>query len=270
MALCAGIGGLELGLEITLPEYRCVCYVEREAYPAAVLVSRMAEGALDEAPIWDDLETFDGRPWRGIVDIISAGFPCQPWSTAGEQKGTDDDRWLWPAIARILRHVRPRYIFLENVPNLVNGGPDPILCDLAGLGYDATWDVFSAFSVGAPHIRKRLFLLAHADGGRLPRENLHVRKGGQEQDQIDAPRCGQNVANPNSKGLLPSGAIGSETPFPFPKSPGEGCEWWLSEPDMGRVADGVAHKVDRIRAIGNAVVPGVAAVAFRVLESRFR
>lgn len=166
MALCAGIGGLELGLEIALPEYRCVCYVEREAYPAAILVSRLAEGILDEAPIWDDLETFDGRPWRGRVDIISAGFPCQPWSSAGRRNGTDDERWLWPEISRVVREVEPRWVFLENVPRLVDGGLAEVLRDLALCGFNAEWNLFSAAETGAPHLRERLFILAHTDGYR--------------------------------------------------------------------------------------------------------
>ncbi len=118
LALCAGVGGLELGLALANPGYRSVGYVERESYATAILVARMGEQALDPAPVWDDLTTFDGRPWRGKVDLISAGFPCQPFSAAGKQKGTDDERWLWPDIARIIREVQPGYVFLENVPGL--------------------------------------------------------------------------------------------------------------------------------------------------------
>ena len=166
MALCAGAGGLELGLRIALgDDYRCVVYVEREAYAAATLVARMADQALDTAPVWDDLSTFDGIPWRGVVDIVSAGFSCQPWSAAGKQLGIEDERWIWPDIARIVCEVGPEWVFLENVGGLVRGGLEHVLRDLALSGFDAEWDRLSAAEVGAPHLRERLFILAHAKSG---------------------------------------------------------------------------------------------------------
>src|SRR3990167_6309957 len=169
IAVCAGFGGLELGLKLALGDaYRSVCYVEREGYAASVLVARMEDAAMDTAPVWDDLTTFDGKPWRGLVDLISAGFPCQPSSTAGRRKGTDDDRWLWPHIQRIVREVRPRLVFLENVSGLLNVNHGrafaSILGDLVELGYDAEWDMFSAKGGGAPHQRKRLSTLAARAG----------------------------------------------------------------------------------------------------------
>lgn len=306
MALCAGIGGLELGLDIALPEYRCVCYVEREAYPAAILVSRMAEGILDEAPIWDDVETFDGRPWRGKVDIISAGFPCQPWSCAGERRGLEDIRWLWPSIQRIIRHIRPRYVFLENVPGILAGGLDPVLSDLAQIGYDAVWDMFSAASVGAPHLRKRIFILAvegmfvpnanlkgfrslheaksgchelglpeggdtsadcgamaNASGGRQPAELSNISSRKQNPDRSNS-RDGEMAHSKSIRRRGRPGSKGSRRAKP------EDRGWWEIEPELGRVADGVAHRVDRIRACGNGVVPAVAARAFTELLGRFR
>jgi len=116
LSLCAGVGGLELGLKLAIPGARTVCYVERDSYAAATLVARMADQALDPAIVWDDIATFDGRPWRGRVDLVTAGFPCQPASLAGRRRGTADDRWLWPDIVRIIGEVRPQYVFLENVP----------------------------------------------------------------------------------------------------------------------------------------------------------
>lgn len=313
LALCAGVGGLELGLKIALPEYKCICYVERETYPAAILVSRMAEGILDEAPIWDDVETFDGRLWRGKVDIISAGFPCQPWSCAGERRGLEDIRWLWPSIQRIIRHIRPRYVFLENVPGILAGGLDPVLSDLAQIGYDAVWDMFSAASAGAPHLRKRIFILAvermslpnpdikgfrplheaesgchelglseggdasadrgamaNTSGGRQPAELSDIPAGEQNPDRSNSR--GGEMANPNGEGLFRERVrIGGETAHASteqgrPRRPG----WWEAEPRLGRVADGVAYRVDRIRACGNGVVPAVAARAFTELLGRFR
>lgn len=135
LGLCAGIGGLELGLKLAIPGSRLVGIVERDAYCAAVLVARMEDKALDQAPVWDDLATFDGAPWRGAVDIVTSGFPCQPISSAGKRLGTDDERWLWPEIVRVIRDVGPRIIFLENVPTLITGGfAGDILGDLAELG----------------------------------------------------------------------------------------------------------------------------------------
>lgn len=194
MALCAGAGGLELGLRIALnDDYRCVVYVEREAYAAATLVARMADQTLDQAPVWDDVATFDGRPWRGLVDIVSAGFSCQPWSDAGKKLGIQDERWLWPDIARIVREVGPEWVFLENVAGLVRGGLEHVLRDLAAQGFDAEWDCVSAAEVGAPHLRQRLFILAHRARERpgeagLVHAESSVWTGGRRAAVADAAR----------------------------------------------------------------------------------
>jgi len=160
LALCAGFGGLEGGLERSLPEYRTVCYVEGEAYPAAVIAQKMEKGTVRKAPIWSNVITFDGKPWRGKVDIISGGFPCQPHSKAGKLLGKDDPRNLWPQIVRIAREIRPRFMFLENVANINNTYGKEIVGDLAQMGFDAAWCVVRASDVGAPHRRARWFLLA--------------------------------------------------------------------------------------------------------------
>jgi DNA (cytosine-5)-methyltransferase 1 len=115
LSLCSGVGALDLGYRLAVPTSRTVCYVEIEAYCCAVLVSRMSDKALDDAPIWTNLKTFDGRPWRGIVDCITGGYPCQPFSNAGLRRGTDDPRHLWPYIADIIRIIQPRECFFENV-----------------------------------------------------------------------------------------------------------------------------------------------------------
>lgn len=136
LALCSGVGGLELGVRIALADsYRCLGYIEREAFSAAVIVARMADETLDRAPVWDSLESFTGELYRGAVDLVTAGFPCQPWSAAGQKRGRSDERWIWPEIVRILRDVRPRFAFLENVPGLlVHDGLGTVLGDLAELG----------------------------------------------------------------------------------------------------------------------------------------
>ncbi|MBW2561232.1 MAG: DNA cytosine methyltransferase [Deltaproteobacteria bacterium] len=149
LAVCAGVGGLELGLRIALGHaYRTVCYVEREAYAAACLVARMEESALDIAPVWDDLTTFDGSLWRGVVDIVVAGEPCQPFSLAGKRRGASDSRYLWPQVARIVREVEPSLVFLENVSGAVDARYGH-KAELESLGYRVEAGLFSAEEVGA-------------------------------------------------------------------------------------------------------------------------
>jgi len=171
IALCAGAGmldeGLRAGCEFLGIEQRTVCYVEREAYAASTLVGRMAEKCLDAAPVWSDLVTFNGRAWRGRVDCITAGFPCQPHSVAGSRKGTEDDRWLWRDICRIIRDVSPRFVFLENVRGLLSSeGFTEVVRSLGALGFDIEWGVLAASEVGASHQRERIFILAYRDSLR--------------------------------------------------------------------------------------------------------
>jgi len=128
----------------------------------------MEDQALDQAPIWDDLTTFPSELYSGKVDIISAGFPCQPFSVAGKRKGTEDERWLWPAIERIISQVGPGILFLENVPGLFTdrGGIGAVLGSLAQAGFNAEWGCFTAAEVGASHRRQRAFILGYAPGLR--------------------------------------------------------------------------------------------------------
>jgi len=162
LSLFTGIGGGLLGTHLL--GFRPVCAVEKEPYCREVLLQRQRDGMLPMFPIWDNAETFDGKPWRGAVDLVSAGFPCQPFSVAGKRKGADDERNLWPETIRIIREVQPQFAFLENVPGLIRSGYfGQILEDLMGAGYDAEWCVLGADDVGAPHRRKRLWILAHAN-----------------------------------------------------------------------------------------------------------
>ena len=334
LGLCAGVGGLELGVKLAVPTARAVCYVERETYNAAVLVARMADGSLDEAPIWGDLATFDGRPWRGVVDCVTAGFPCQPFSGAGKRRGTADARWLWPHIERIIRDVGPRRVFLENVPGLIHAGLGNVLGSLAELGLNAEWGVFSAAGSGAPHLRRRVFILAYA--GRYA-VGLHAPiawREGAVTHESHRGRAGTPARNPVADGCttptmadaegagrphVQRRSIGVGTGLTGPQCSGEGAEAmadadasgrhgragelgarrraesadggqdatdangeplgrlaepraqrrdWPVEPDVGRVAHGVAFRVDRLRAIGNGVVPAVAARAWLELDRR--
>ena len=150
-------------------DFRTVAYIEWDKYCQQVIQSRIEDGHLDDAPIWDDIKSFDGRPWRGTVDILSAGFPCQPHSNAGLRKGADDDRDLWPDTLRVISEVAPRIgILLENVPGILVGadGRPPyggtVVGELAEIGYDAEWRVVSAADAGAPHLRQRWWLMAHS------------------------------------------------------------------------------------------------------------
>lgn len=153
---------LDEGVRVALPEARTVGYVEREAFAQGILMARMADAALDPAPVWcGPLEDFKFGEWRGAVDCITAGFPCQPWSAAGKQQGESDDRWIWPAIRDGIRASEVPVVFLENVPGLVAGrGINRVLGDLAALGFDAEWCAVSAADVGASHLRERIFILA--------------------------------------------------------------------------------------------------------------
>lgn len=187
LSLCDGYGGTELALR-SVARVRTVARVERDAYAAAVLVERMGEARLDRCPVWDDVATFDGRPWRGRVDIVAAGFPCQPFSAAGRRAGVDDARWLWPDIARIVADVRPGLVLLENVGQLVAHGLPEVLCSLAGLGFDAEWGLLAASAVGAPHKRERLWIVAWRDGDGCLRERTPEPWSGRV-PAIDADRC---------------------------------------------------------------------------------
>src|SRR5690606_9288555 len=149
LALCAGVGGLELGIRIAEPGARGVCYVEREAYAAAILAARMGDGWLHPAPIWSDLGTFDPGPWRGIVDCVASGDPCQPNSVAGRRLGADDDRWLLDHVLRVVEAIRPDRFFRENVPGNADGQLAAIVPALEGMGYRVAAGIFSPAELGA-------------------------------------------------------------------------------------------------------------------------
>ena len=163
MALFSGAGGGILGGHLL--GWRTVAAVEIEDYPRRVLLQRQADGILPRFPIWDDIKTFDGKPWRGKIDIITGGFPCQDISCAGKGAGIDGERsGMWSHMARIIGEVRPPHVIVENSPMLVGRGLTRVLGDLAEMGYDAKWGVLGAHHVGAPHKRDRIWIVAHTDG----------------------------------------------------------------------------------------------------------
>jgi DNA (cytosine-5)-methyltransferase 1 len=251
LSLFSGAGGGLLSSRWLLG-YTCVGYVEIDDYCQRILAQRIKDGLLDDAPIFGDIRTFisEGyaQEYQGVATGVTAGFPCQPFSVAGRRKGEQDERNMWPETIQYIRLVRPRYAFLENVPGLLTSGYMPtIFGDLAEAGYNARWTVLGADDVGAPHKRKRLWILAYSLGQRR-RDGTGGNNRQKENIRIGIKKFGWggitvNEEN-NNKGKL---------------------HQWNVEPRLGRVAHGVACRVDRLKAIGNGQVPQVAALAWNIL-----
>lgn len=292
LSLCSGYGGIDLGLKRMLRGARTVAYAEIDEFASGVLAARMEGGQLDPAPIWPDVKSFPYSDFHGKVDILSAGYPCQPFSQAGLQLGIADPRHLWPAIATGIRLVRPGFVFLENVQGHLSLGLDAVLRDLQGAGYRSTFGLFSAAEVGACHERKRVFVLAHSvcERGLVSFERVISAieyAGGKStarrtEDGWICERCGQDIFDgcecDHRESQCPSC---TEWTYPFVYEPADGCSqcgqsfpsWsdhtsWPIEPCVRRDDDGVAHRVDRLRLLGNGVVPAVAERAFRILLTR--
>lgn len=297
----SGIGGLELGLEWT-GGFETKWQIEIDDYATRVL-----EKHWPNVKRYRDIRKIDTDE-LARVDLICGGYPCQPFSYAGKRQGVSDSRHLWPDMVRIIRFLRPRYVLLENVPGHLSMGFGQVLGDLAKCGYDAEWQVLSAASVGAPHLRKRVFILAYSrsieSGGlsSVEREEISpigtsgenvahsnsTRGGGRERPNKKGKKTSHRspeVANPKSKGQVPRGTQRSHEATHaesiersvLSDSERDGLEepqderisgratdstpnsgWWSTEPDMGRVAHGVSSRVDRLKCLGNAVVPQVA------------
>lgn len=160
IGLCAGYGGIELGLKRVIPNLRSVALCEIEAFACANLVAKMEAGLMEPAPIWTDLKSFPWESFRDRVDILTGGYPCQPFSAAGKRLGTEDPRHLWPYIAGGIRILRPKLCFFENVEGHISLGLREVIGELESMGYKVSWGIFSAREVGAPHQRKRVFILA--------------------------------------------------------------------------------------------------------------
>ena len=241
LALFAGAGGGILGGHLL--GWRTVCAVEFDRYAASVLMARQNDGCLPPFPIWDDVRTFDGRPWRGRVDVVSGGFPCQDISAAGQGAGIEGARsGLWGEMARIIGEVRPRFVFVENSPMLTARGLGRVLGDLAALGYDAQWGVLGACDAGAPHQRERIWVI-----GTLADAEEVLSNGGNDDA---AGRMGQPLSESRNSDGAP------------PVAYSNGKRWWEVEPDVGRVAHGVAARVDRLACLGNGQVPAVVRLAW--------
>jgi DNA (cytosine-5)-methyltransferase 1 len=270
LALFAGAGGGILGGKLL--GWRTVCAVEWEPYPASVLVARQNDGFLPAFPIWDDVQTFDGKPWRGIVDVVSGGFPCQDISSAGKGAGIDGERsGMWREMARIIHEVRPRFAFVENSPMLTSRGLGTVLGDLSSMGFNARWGVLGAAEVGANHQRDRIWIVARnisypkellCDGSNNNSRIILERK---EESEFGNNSRSENVPNAN----VPQQQRGS-VPIGIQQKDSFACDsrWWEVEPDVGRVADGVDARVDRLKAIGNGQVPLCAAKAWEILNEQ--
>ena len=281
LALFAGAGGGILGGKLL--GWTTVCAVEWEAYPASVLIARQNEGVLPPFPIWDDVRTFDGRPWRGRVDVVSGGFPCQDISAAGKGAGIDGERsGMWAHMARIVREVGPRYVFVENSPMLTSRGLGRVLGDLAAMGYDARWGVLGAVDAGAPHKRDRIWIVGNATSGNGKGREFLVRPGeAQPRGTSGSGGICENVAhalrernrgkpreaNAEDEEIRSDGIGGSHEAINESANVADangaqregdqrakriGAEhadisragWWITEPDVGRETDGLAEKLD--------------------------
>ena len=210
LALFAGAGGGILGG--ILLGWRTVCAVELDPYCRSVLLARQRDGLLPRFPIWDDVRTFDGKPWNGSIDVVSGGFPCQDISTAaGTRKGINGEKsGLWLEMARVIREVRPHHVFVENSPNLASLGLGRVLGDLAAMGFDARWGVLGACCLGAPHYRERMWIVAHATGKRRGKRDAKEREAEQwratlvDRHAAHAPRFGGGSRRNETVGDEPS------------------------------------------------------------------
>lgn len=219
VSLCAGYGGIDIGLKRAIPNLRTVAFSEIEGFACANLVVKMEAGLLDAAPVWTNLKTFPWQEFRGRVDILSGGYPCQPFSSAGKRKGADDPRHLWPFIADGIRLMQPRVCFFENVEGHISLGLRAVIEELGSIGYETTWGIFSAREVGAPHQRKRVFIMAYSADWRgkslhdwnskstdvIPCRSWPTRPG-ELQQEWEPPRV---VANSKHDGLTASQVSGS-------------------------------------------------------------
>ncbi|MCA2910104.1 MAG: DNA cytosine methyltransferase [Microcystis sp. M034S1] len=319
LALFAGAGGGILGGHLL--GWKTICAVEWEPYAASVLVARQNDKILPPFPIWDDVQTFDGKPWRGIVDVVSGGFPCQDISAAGKGVGIEGKRsGMWKHMARIIEEVQPAYAYIENSPMLRTRGLGVVLQDIAKMGFDAEWGIVSAADAGAPHRRDRIWILATNTNGkrrnkwggdRQERHILHDNQWDASKSKPERQRwvsgfraLSENVADANGWGQQERRQQNSDTTQPKIKTSqrnhacrcsenvadadgsrfqeqrsafADGSQyqavecrgWWKIEPNVGRVADGVAARVDRLKAIGNGQVPTVAATAWREMMFEF-
>lgn len=271
LALFAGAGGGILASHLL--GWRTVCAVERDDYARNVLLARQNDGNLEPFPVWDDVNTFDGRPWRGVAQVVSGGFPCQDISIARAMWGRAGIRGkrsglVW-GMLRIVDEVQPVFVWGENSPELEKNGLVEIRAALAEMGYRSEYVIMGADDIGGLHRRKRLWFIAYSDSARLEGHSRHDAEPERRQNQngppanalvFECPFCGYQMETDDRYGC--------------PNCNGEGlddCDCGAGIlPGITGMADGVAYRVDRLRAIGNGQVPAVAAAAWDLLLARFR
>lgn len=282
---------------------RCRWQVELNPFCRAVLAHHWPDVRRhDDIRTWPQFDEWIGRHHvreADRVDLIAAGFPCQPVSVAGKRRGKDDERWLWPNVARVLRYLRPRYVLLENVPGLIRMGLDAVLADLADLGFDAEWQVLSAAQFGAPHLRERIWIVAHApselhglqpvagqqrvrasvagDDGEegdvadandrgQPRSRLHPRSRRGGKGEADAHGDGSSARHANGARLAEREVFAGHDGTQL--APPVGAGWWPAQPPLRRRDDGLPRGLARrqLEALGNSVcVPVVQWLGERIV-----
>jgi DNA (cytosine-5)-methyltransferase 1 len=279
--LFSGIGGFSLGLERA--GMTTVAFCENDPFCRSVLAKHWPD-----LPIHSDIRNLDGYQYTGSVELVCGGFPCQPFSVAGKRGGASDDRALWPEMFRVIREVQPAWVVGENVPGIIEMELDSVLSDLAGEGYSCQTFVIPACALDAPHRRDRVWVVAHTGGKGESDAALDEREMASElvadayprqrngaDERVRARRnatdaCGENVADASgsrSQGIEEKRIDGEVWAKPDNKQPDRfgGSSFWLCdparaaiwepEPGVGRMADGIPARVDRLRALGNAVVP---------------
>jgi DNA (cytosine-5)-methyltransferase 1 len=278
LSLFSGIGGIDLAIE---PWVDTVAYCEADRYAQAVLLSRMAEGQLPNAPIWNDVTTLTAKHFgEQRIDIIFGGSPCQDISLAGLQRGLEGSRSrLFYEIIRLAKEIQPTFIFLENVPSMRTKGLDSVGWELANAGYDCRWTSITASETGAPHKRDRWFLLGYSEhfGQLASQKSGSLDEGEDSNETREKETCQFERSSIESETMglttntLCEGLEGSNKYNPSLKvSAGFGqwigqTDWWETESGICRVADGVPSRVDRIKCLGNGVVPRQVRQAFKEL-----
>ena len=282
LSLCTGYGGIEAGLERAGVRLRPVAYVEREAFAAANLVAKFEAGEMAPAPVWTDVKTFPYADFHGRVGIMLAGYPCQPFSSAGQRKGEADERHLWPHIAAGIAACQPRFVFCENVEGHLSLGIKDVFNDLDRLGYSYTAGLFSAEEVGATHRRKRLFWLAYSMHAR--REGRRDFSGVGRQQKLDETwPAGPGQPQHGWEEPRTVGNAGGAEPDRIPDKPRPdvsevgNTSQRQTESELGGTTDGPGprpdantNRVDRLRLLGNGVVPQTAAKAFTTLWQQLK
>jgi DNA (cytosine-5)-methyltransferase 1 len=262
--LFSGIGGFALAAGWA--GFETVGFCDNEPYAQAVLKKHWPN-----VPIHGDIKTLDGTAYRGI-SILTGGFPCQPFSNAGKRRGKDDDRYLWPQMLRVIQEARPAWVVGENVAGIIGLALDQVCSDLEACGYEVEPTIIPACGVDAQHRRNRIWIIAR--GGGDVADSFSMRKlqsQGCKQEQREWLGNGRAVlADPNSQRVFPAkDARDNEKEKPESNDQfawgcgsthrGQGLQAnWTTEPSVGRVANGISNRVDRIKGLGNAIVPQVA------------